>query len=148
MDDVPAMEMDMDENYLYGEKRGGREERDPRKRKRQINEMGYEGGTGCEERKDRVRSSSRDRSGSMGRNSSSESPEDSYRKGEAATREGDDSRKKKCEDFLQNPNIAPSSNPCLAAGRQGCPGVGGGGQVKRQQQNYQVCFNWLWFFLK
>ena len=127
--------MDKDENYLYGEdKRGGREERDPRKRKRQSSEMGYEGGDGFDERKERGRSRSRDKTGSRRGKSRSESPEENYRKG-GTTREDD--WKKKSEAFLQKLNIAPPSDPRLAAGGQGYPGAGGG--QDRRQQNYQVC---------
>ena len=131
--------MDKDENYLYGEdKRGGREERDPRKRKRQSSEMGYEGGDGFEERKERGRSRSRERGGSRRGKSRSESPEDSYRKsGGGAAREDD--WKKKSEAFLQKLNIAPPSDPRLAAGGQGYPVAGGGQDRRQQQQNYQVC---------
>ena len=128
--------MDKDENYLYGEeKRGSREERDPRKRKRQSSEMGYEGGDMFEDRKERGRSRSRDRGGRRGK-SRSESPEEGYRKGGGAAREDD--WKKKSEAFLQKLNIAPPSDPRLAAG-QGYPGAvsGGGGQDRRQPQGYQ-----------
>eukprot|EP00092_Neocalanus_flemingeri_P030390 GFUD01032988.1.p1 GENE.GFUD01032988.1~~GFUD01032988.1.p1 ORF type:complete len:130 (+),score=53.87 GFUD01032988.1:96-485(+) len=128
--------MDKDENYMYGEdKRGSREERDPRKRKRQSSEIGFEGGDGFEERKERGRSRSRDRGNRRGK-SRSASPEDSYRKGGGAARE--DEWKKKSEAFLQKLNIAPPSDPRLAGG-QGYPVAGGGGggggaQDRRQQQ--------------
>lgn len=124
--------MDKEDNFIYGEDRR-REERDPRKRKRQSSEMGYD--DSFEERKERGRSRSREKTGGSRRGKSrSESPEDGYRKG-GGSREDD--WKKKSEAFLQKLNVAPPTDPRLAAGGQGYPGAGGG-QDRRQQQNYQV----------
>jgi len=124
--------MDKEDNYLYGEDRK-REERDPRKRKRQSSEMGYDGDT-FEERKERGRSRSREKTGSRRGKSRSESPEEGYRM-RGGSREDD--WKKKSEAFLQKLNVAPPTDPRLAATGQGYPGSGGG-QDRRQQQNYQA----------
>ena len=107
--------MDKEDNYSYGEdKRGSREERDPRKRKRQSSEMGYEGGgDGYDDhRKGKGRSRSRERGSSRRGRSRSESPEDNYRRGR------DDDWKKKSEAFIQKMNVAPPTDPRLAASAQ------------------------------
>jgi hypothetical protein len=122
-----SLVMDKDERY-YGEEerqRKGSEERDSRKRKSQSSELAYKGGAGYDEWQKRGRSRSRGNGGMRGK-SRIESPESSYRKGGA---------------FHQELNIAPPSDPRLAAGGQGYPGVGGG-QDRHRQQSYQVCFNW------
>jgi len=119
--------MDKDDNYMYGDdKRSSREERDPRKRKRQSSEMVYDVGDSYEDSKGRGRSRSRDRGGFRRGKSRSGSPDNSYRKGGSGARE--DEWKKKSEAFLQKLNVAPPSDPRLGAQSQGYPG---------QQQNYQ-----------